>query len=697
MRAADIVSKMTLCEKVSQLRHHSKALPKHGITEYNWWNECLHGVARAGKATVFPQAIGMAATFSEEILYKVGDIISTEARAKHHEFMRADSHKIYQGLNFWSPNINIYRDPRWGRGQESYGECPVLTSKLGVAFIKGLQGDDENYLKVCACSKHFAVHSGPEAERHSLDVVVGEKDLAETYLYAFKKSVIDADVESIMTAYNMVNGESCCASKTLIKDILRGEWGFDGHVVSDCGGLFDIIFQHKATYNPLKAVAMAINNGLDLECGQFYSILPIAVKLGYVREEVVDKALARLISAKIKMGMFDDDCKYNNIPYSENCKREHEDYAIEVAEKSIVMLKNDGVLPLAKVCGKVGVFGYNATNELAYLGNYYGTPTSFTTLLDGMNNRLGDDIVYSQAFRLAGLRKKGGKLEYDRAISLAKDCKYVIVATGLDSSLEGEAGDAGAGADGIVGKQGDRESINLPSIQQQFISELAIIGNRVIVVNFSGGAISFESIKDKVSAILQVWYPGAKGGEAIARIIFGECSPSGRLPLTFYAKDGDLGDFYDYSMRNKTYRYFAGEAAYPFGYGLSYTSFEYNNMSIVDSNDKIIVTASLTNTGDVLSDEVVQVYMSYITDDSQPIIKLIATKRVSLESREVITVSIDIEKEKLLAFDCDGKQVVLSGDYNIFIGGGQPKYSKCLQSALSSDVMISELIKYRGT
>ena len=283
-RAVEVVSNMTLCEKVSQLRHYSKALPKHGISEYNWWNECLHGVARAGEATVFPQAIGMAATFSEDILYKIGDIISTEARAKHHEFVRAGSHKIYQGLNFWSPNINIYRDPRWGRGQESYGECPVLTSKLGVAFIKGLQGDDENFLKVCACSKHFAVHSGPEAERHSLNVEVGKKDLAETYLYAFKKSVIDADVEAIMTAYNMVNGESCCASMTLINDILRGEWGFDGHVVSDCGGLFDIVFQHKATYNPLNAVAMAINSGLDLECGKFYAILPIAVKLGYVKE-----------------------------------------------------------------------------------------------------------------------------------------------------------------------------------------------------------------------------------------------------------------------------------------------------------------------------------------------------------------------------------------------------------------------------
>ena len=689
LRAMEMVNSMTLTEKVSQLRNHSKALPKHGIHEYNWWNECLHGVARAGLATVFPQAIAMAATFSDEILFRVGDIISTEARAKHHEFIRQRSRKMYQGLNFWSPNINIYRDPRWGRGHESYGECPVLTSKLGVAFIKGLQGDDEKFLKTCACSKHFAVHSGPESERHSIDVSVSKKDLAETYLYAFKSSVIDADVEAIMTAYNMVNGESCCASKSLLVDTLRGEWGFEGHVVSDCGGLFDIMLKHKVTYNPLKAVALAINNGLDLECGQFYAILPIAVKRGYVSESTIDKALSRLLSAKIKMGMFDDDCKYNKIPYSENCKKEHEDYAIDVASKSIVLLKNDGVLPITDKDVKIGLFGHNATNELAYLGNYFGTPSSFETLFDGVARRAKDNIVYAEGFGLAGLTKKGGKTEYINALEKASSCDYVIVATGLDSSLEGEAGDAGAGAEGIVGKQGDRESIALPNIQTQFIDDLAKSGKKVIVVNFSGGAVSFAPIENHVSAIVQVWYPGAKGGEAIARILFGEVNPSGKLPLTFYADDKDLGDFYDYSMTNRTYRYFEGKPAYPFGYGLSYTSFDYKDMTVDVNDDSVIINTTVTNTGDVDGDDVVQVYMDYKGDKTQPKIKLLATKRVAIKVGERAKVSISIKKEQLLGFNTEGHQVVVKGEYGVYIGGGQPKYSECLMTVIDEEILIN--------
>ena len=688
-RAVEIVSKMSLTEKISQLRHHSKALPKHGIKEYNWWNECLHGVARAGLATVFPQAIAMAATFSDDVLYKVADIISTEARAKHHEFDRNGSRKIYQGLTFWSPNLNIYRDPRWGRGQETYGEDPVLTASLGNAFIKGLQGNDDKYLKVSACAKHFAVHSGPESERHSIDVNVCKKDLRETYLYAFKSAVVNAKVESVMSAYNMVNGESCCASKTLIQDILRDEWGFSGHVVSDCGGVFDVLLKHKVTRNPLKAVALAINNGLDLECGAFFSILPVAVACGYVSEAVVDKAICRLITTKLKLGMFDNDCVYNTISYSENASKKNEDYAIEVARKCIVMLKNDCCLPLAENKYKVGLVGYNATNELAYLGNYFGTPSSFINMADDLKNRLGDNLIYRQAIGLTDYIKGKGAEKYKNALEDTKDCEYVIVATGLDSTLEGEAGDAGAGAAGIVGEQGDRQSISLPSIQKKLIRDLFDRGKKVIIVNFSGGCVSFEGVEDKVSAILQAWYIGAKGGVAIGDILFGKACPSGRLPLTFYKNDLDLGDFHDYSIANKTYRYFGGDVAYPFGFGMSYNQYKYSNLNINLAHDEISVKFDIECLGEFDSDEVAQVYLKYLDGDkSQPNIKLIAAKRVAIKSMGKINLELVLQKNLLMAYNDNGDEFLPDGRFEISVGGGMPKYAECVSKIITNEQII---------
>lgn len=682
-RAKELVQKMTLSEKVSQLRHHSKALKKYNIPEYNWWNECLHGVARAGIATVFPQAIAMAATFSDEILFKVAQIISTEARAKHHEFARNGSRKIYQGLTFWSPNINIYRDPRWGRGQETYGECPVLTAALGCAFVSGLQGDDDKYLKTSACIKHFAVHSGPEAERHSINVSVNKKDLNETYLYAFKSVVQKTDVDGVMAAYNMVNDESCCASKTLLVDKLREEWGFGGYVVSDCGGLFDIVFQHKKTINPLKAVTMALEAGLDLECGTFYSILAWAVRMKYIDEKYVDRALVRLLTTRISLGMFDDDCKYNQIPYSENATQANENYAIEVAEKGIVLLKNDNILPLNAQCGKVGLFGYNAVNELAYLGNYFGSPSSFITLKDAFCQNFKGEFAYAKAFDFSG-ENCDKQSEFEIALDIAKSCDYVIVATGLDSSLEGEAGDAGAGAEGIIGEQGDRDSIALPRVQIQFIERLYALGKTIIVCNFSGGAVSFEGIEDKVCAILQCWYPGAKGGKAIYNILFGEANPSGRLPVTFYKSDKDLGDFEDYSLKNRTYRYFEGEPMYSFGFGLSYSNFEYSDLHITKNDDKIIADFSLSNTSRLDGDEVCEVYIEYLDDDTQPKIKLLATKRVFVQSKAKLFVAVDIPHDVIYGFDENGEQIVVQGRYKIFVGGGQPKYCKTIDTVIDS-------------
>ncbi len=680
-KASDLVSIMTLSEKISQLRNHSKALKKYNIPEYNWWNECSHGVARAGLATVFPQSICMAATFSDEILYNIGDMISTEARAKHHEFVRNGIRGKYNGLTFWSPNINIVRDPRWGRGQETYGEDPYLTSILAVSYINGLQGQNEKYLKVAACAKHFAVHSGPEAERHSFNAIVSKKDLAETYLYAFEKAVKLAKVESIMTAYNRLNGEACAASKYLLQDILRGKWSFDGHVVSDCGSVKDIIFHHKITYNPLKGVSLALKSGLDLECGVFYSLLPIAIRLGYASIEDIDRALTRILTTRFKLGMFNNDCDYSKIPTSKIACEEHENYAIKVAEKSIVLFENkNNVLPLnAKEIASACILGANATNELAYLGNYYGTPSRFINCYDSIKQILGEKFSYERTIPLCGKIKDFEA--YSKGLKIAENSEIVFIATGIDSSLEGEAGDAGAGKEGIVGNQGDRDSINLPKIQIDLITEVAKLNKKIIILNFSGSCINFSPIIDKVDAIMQCWYPGALGGEAIANILFGEVSPSGRTPITFYANDNDLPDFYDYSMSNRTYRYFTGKPLYPFGYGLSYTNFEYFNFQTNTNiiNDDISISVDITNSGNYDADEVIQIYLKYPEGNlQQPKIKLISFKRIFIKKSKTKTIEFKLNKIDFYAIDINGDELLLNGKHSLSIGGGQPNYAKSL-------------------
>lgn len=673
IRAKEIVDKMSLSEKISQLRHHSKAIRKYNIPEYNWWNECLHGVARAGLATVFPQAIAMASTFSAEILNKVGDIISTEARAKHHDFVRNGSRGIYQGLTFWSPNINIFRDPRWGRGQETYGEDPYLTSVLGTSFIKGLQGDDDKYLKVSACAKHYAVHSGPESQRHSFNAQVNQKDLHETYLRAFECAVKEANVESIMTAYNRVNGEACACSKTLLQDILRDKWQFKGHVVSDCGGVGDIIFNHKITYNPLKGVALAIKAGLDLECGTFFSMLPMATRLGYAKPYHINQALIRLLTTRFKLGMFDNNCKYSNIPINVVASKEHEDYAISVAEKSIVLLKNDNVLPLTETHSQIGLFGYNATNEIAYLGNYYGTPSNFINTYDGLRSEFGENIVFSTAFPICGNLSNVQQHAYNQALELAKNCQYNIVCTGIDSTLEGEAGDVGAGKDGIIGEQGDRNSINLPQIQVDFIKDLTKFGKPIIVLNFSGSCINFSPIINDISALLQCWYPGAKGGKAIANIIRGKSSPSGKLPITFYASDNDLGDYHDYSMDNKTYRYFNGAPLFPFGYGLSYANIKCINHKLSSNNfkdcDEIELSYTIINNSSFTADEVNLLYVKYPKEmKNQPISQLIKFNRITLLPNETAIVTFRITRNDFITYNNYGNKEIVPGKYTLSLG-----------------------------
>lgn len=680
-RAKDLVSRMTLEEKVSQMLFNSPAIPRLGIPAYNWWNEALHGVARAGVATVFPQAIALAATFDEDLVYKVADIISTEARAKYHEFQRKGDHGIYKGLTFWSPNINIFRDPRWGRGHETYGEDPYLTARLGIAFIKGMQGDHPKYLKTAACVKHYAVHSGPEEERHSFNAVVSEKDLRETYLPAFKECIEEADVAGVMGAYNRTNGEPCCGSKTLLKDILRDEWGFKGYVTSDCWAIKDFHENHKVTSTAPESVALAVNNTCDLNCGNMYLNLLIAHKEGLVSEEAIDEAVTRLMTIRMRLGMFDDPEKvpYANIPYEKNDCPEHRAFAVEVAKKSLVLLKNENnILPLDKDKIKsIAVIGPNADSRQALLGNYHGTPSRYVTVLDGIREAVNEDtrIYYAEGCHLYKDRVQALGEPYDRfaeAISAAERADVVIVCLGLDANIEGEQGDVS----NEFGS-GDKKDLNLPGQQQELLEAVYKVGKPVILVLLSGSALAINWADEHIPAIIQAWYPGAEGGKAIASLIFGEYSPSGRLPVTFYRTTEELPDFRDYSMENRTYRYMKNEALYPFGYGLSYTKFEYSN--IVLDKDKISVgesiecRATVKNIGNWASDEVVQLYIKDVEASVRvPRWQLRGIRKIHLEPGEEKEVSFTITPKDMSLINEEGKRMLEPGMFEVYVGGSQP-------------------------
>lgn len=682
----NLSKQMSVLELSSQLRHSSRPISRLGIKKYNWWNESLHGVARAGIATVFPQAIAMASTFDDDLIFKVASIISNEARAKYNHNQSVKDYGIYKGLTMWSPNINIYRDPRWGRGQETYGEDPYLTSRLGVAFIKGLQGDDEKYIKTSACAKHFVVHSGPEEKRHSFNSVVSKKDLFETYLPAFKTAVVEGKVSGVMGAYNRTNGEACCASPSLMKTLLRDNWGFDGYYVSDCAALLDIVFKHRIEKNPFKAAALALNSGCDLECGVLYNLLPLVKLFGYTSKETLQKSVARLMSIRSQLGMFDENCPYNKIPLKENATLENENFAIEVARKSIVLLENDGILPLKPNKHKIFVTGYNAENEIAYLGNYYGEPSSYIKILDAIKEK-NSDTTYSEGSHLFDNSKKANKKD---AIDKATESDIIIVCTGLDSSIEGEeAGGMLAGGGGSIGKQGDRVSLELPKVQQEYLEELIKLNKKIIILNYSGGCIDFRKYKDRVSAIVQCWYPGAKGGKSIADILFGEVSPSGKLPITFYNNVSDLPDFEDYNMTNRTYRYFKGDVQYPFGYGLTYTNFTLKKLEY-DEESKI-VSISIENTGDFDCDEVLQLYTSYPnTEYELPIKSLIKFKRVEIPAHKTIEAEFLINDKDFYSIDDKGNQVFLNGTFQITLSDGQNIYTNAFEFKNSNPTKIIE-------
>lgn len=678
-RAKDLVSRMTLEEKVFQTLYTAPAIERLGVKAYNWWNEALHGVARAGVATVFPQAIGLAATFDEDLLEEVADTISTEGRAKFNMQQKYNDTDIYKGLTFWSPNVNIFRDPRWGRGHETYGEDPYLSSRLGVRFVEGIQGHDKKYMKAAACAKHFAVHSGPEDIRHSFNAVVSKQDLYETYLPAFKACVQEAEVESVMGAYNRTNGEPCCGSKTLLKDILRGEWGFKGHVTSDCWAIQDFHEYHKITSTPEESVTLAMNNGCDLNCGTMYSYLLYAVRDGLVEEKTLDQAVIRLVTARMKLGLFDhpEKVSFNQIGYEQVDNKEHKKLNLKASRKSIVLLKNeDQLLPLDKSKLKtVGVIGPNANNRKALVGNYEGTASEYVTVLEGIKEYLGEDIrvYYSEGCHLfkekiQGLSAKNDRLAEARAVCDMSD--VVIACFGLDPGLEGEEGDQGNEF-----ASGDKKDLNLPGIQGDIIKELYKSGKPVILVLLSGSALSVCWEEEHIPAIIQGWYPGAQGGRAIAEMIFGEYSPEGKLPVTFYRTTEELPEFTDYNMANRTYRYMEKEALYPFGYGLSYTDFELDNVSV--SADEILpgkditCTAEITNTGSLAGAETIQVYVKVKMDEA-PNWQLKGLKKVSLQPGEKETVTVTLNDEAFGLYNNDGKLVLNEAEYELYVGTCQP-------------------------
>ncbi len=820
-RVGILMTQMTLQEKISQMTNESKAIPRLQIPEYNWWNECLHGVARAGYATVFPQSITVAASFNTELLEEIGTVISDEARAKHHEFLRQNKRTIYTGLDFWSPNINIFRDPRWGRGHETYGEDPYLAGELATEFIMGLQGDDPKYFKTIATSKHFAVHSGPEKLRHSFDVDVSDKDLYETYLPAFYKTIKDAKVYSVMGAYNRFRGESCSGHDFLLNKLLRDTWGFDGYVVSDCGAIRDIETGHHIANSRPEAAAIGVKGGCDLNCGSYYKSLGKAVGKGFITEDQIDIALRRILMARFKMGMFDPDevVPFSKIPIGVVCSDANTSLARKAAQESIILLKNsDNLLPLSKdKIKKIAVIGPNADNWESLVGNYHGTPKDPVTFLKGIKNKVEPkiEVLYAEGSHLneeklnlkpipsiylqtedgrqgldgsyfnntefAGeaaftrvddkidfswqyapvskelidtfsvrwkgyllppsdgtyelgllakrgmsvkiegkeisngrgsihhskyaterLELEGGKkypieIEFytdetnaqasllwampdrnliDKAVKIIKEADVAVVVVGLSQRLEGEGG--------------DRKDISLPKEQEELIRAVKETGKPVVLVINAGSALAINWAKENIDAIVNVGYPGEEGGNALADVLWGDYNPAGRLPITYYQSLSELPDFQNYDMKGRTYRYYTGEPLYPFGYGLSYTTFAYSDLKLpssIKAGDDIKVTVKVTNTGKLAGDEVVQLY---ITDKkgstARPIRQLEGFKRIYIKAGESKTVAFTLTPRQLSMINKKSQRVIEAGIFDVYVGGEQPGFTGD-NNATSTDVI----------
>jgi len=856
-RVNDLLSRMTLEEKISQLMNDSPAIERLGVPSYNWWNECLHGVARAGRATVFPETIGLAATWDTGLVLRVATAISDEGRAKFHEFVRRGKRNIYQGLTFWTPNINLFRDPRWGRGMETYGEDPYLTGRMAVEFIRGLQGDDPKYLKTVATAKHYAVHSGPESLRHTFDAAIEDRYLLETYLPQFEAAVREGGVWSVMCAYNRVDGLPACASPRLLGDILRKQWGFGGYVVSDCGAIGDIYLNHKTAPTAEEGVARAVKAGTDLNCGVEYGNLLPAVRAGLLQESEIDTAAGRLLMARFKLGLFDPPAmvKYAQIPYSVNDSPQHRQLALETARESIVLLKNEGgALPLAKSLKTIAVIGPNAGDPEVLVGNYNGEPSAPVTPLEGIRRKVGSRtrVVYARGSDLAvnmpgletvpssalftsngserrnglnadyyatanfdgkqhrpreltypssgqlvgqvprdpkplftrvdpqvdfrwwdgapredmndddfGVRWNGylsapadgryqlgaigmnafelyldGKLVAQRsdihersyryspvdlqagklypvrldfhefvgeadirlvwsrpaggglgeALAAAGQADAVVLVLGLSPRLEGE--EMSVPVEGFQG--GDRVELGIPRVQEELLESVMAVGKPVVLVLMNGSAVAVNWAREHVPAIVEAWYPGQAGGEALADVLFGDYNPAGRLPVTFYQSAAQLPPFTDYAMKGRTYRYFGGEPLYPFGYGLSYTRFSYRNLSLpktAEAGNSVKVAVEVRNTGTMAGEEVVELYLTAAgATGPAPIRSLEGFQRVALAKGERKTVRFTLSARQFSRVGPDGRRVVEPGAFLISAGGKQPGFHGPLDAATTGVV-----------
>lgn len=679
-KAWELVSQMTVEDKASQLKFDAEAIPRLGIPAYNWWNEALHGVARAGTATVFPQAIGLAAAFDTEMMKEIGSVIATEGRAKYNENQKHNDRDIYKGLTFWAPNVNIFRDPRWGRGHETYGEDPYLTSRLAVPFIEGLQGDGE-YMKAAACAKHFAVHSGPEAKRHFFNAEASKKDMEETYLPAFEACVKEGKVEAVMGAYNRTNGEPCCASEELMKYYLREKWGFQGHYVSDCWAIRDFHENHKVTERPEESVKKALEAGCDLNCGCTYEKILNAYREGIIDEKYITESCVRLFTTRFLLGMFDK-TEYDEISYLEVEKEEHLKLAEKAASESLVLLKNDGTLPLKQQnIHTIGVIGPNANSRNSLIGNYHGTSSEYVTVLEGLKQTVGENIrvLYSEGCHLwkdtiEHLAAPGEPDRLAEAQTVAEYSDVIVLVVGLDETLEGEEGDTGNSD-----ASGDKKDLEFPASQQKLMDKILSYEKPVIVVNMAGSAMNLSAAQEKASAIIQAWYPGARGGKAVADVIFGVKSPSGKLPVTFYKDISDIPDFEDYSMENRTYRYYTGEPLYPFGYGLSYGQCVVKAVSAenVYSQEKefegIKFSVEIENKKDMATDDVLQIYIKD-TDTEYAVLNpaLAAFKRIHLNGNDSDKVEISVDKRAFTSVDENGNREITGKNFKVYAGFSQP-------------------------
>jgi beta-glucosidase len=673
-RIQDLLSRMTLEEKISLMANQARGVPRLGIPAYDYWSEALHGVARNGRATVFPQAIGLAATWDPDLLQRIASAIGDEGRAKYHTALKRRGYNaIYQGLTFWSPNVNIFRDPRWGRGQETYGEDPYLTGEMGTAFVRGLQGDDPRYLKAAACAKHYAVHSGPEALRHTFDVVPSKRDLYDTYLPAFKKLVQDGKVEAVMGAYNAVFGVPCNASEFLLNHTLRDEWGFEGHVVSDCGAITDIHANHKYTEDAAGSAAVAIKAGCDLSCDHvFYENIGEAIEQGLLKEGEVDQALSRTLGTRFKLGMFDpdDQVPFAAIPMSVVDSPEHRQLAYEAAQKSVVLLKNKkNILPIAPDTSSIMVTGPNAAAVNVLMGNYYGFNGHMITLLEGITDALpeGMGMEYHQGMLLT---ESGNGNNW--SFGMAAQAGLVIACMGISPLMEGEEGEAL-----LVPQGGDRDTIELPQAQVDFLRKLNITGAKIVLVLFGGSPVALGEAEELVDAILHVWYPGQEGGRAVADILFGKTTPSGKLPITFPKSTSQLPPFEDYSMKDRTYRFATWEPLYPFGFGLSYTVFNYSNLKLrqptLKAGDPLEFNLTITNSGSLAGEEVVQVYLSDIEASAiVPLNKLVAFQRISLQAGESREVSFKVDGDALKFINDEGAAILEPGSFCLTVGSCAP-------------------------